>query len=269
MATGGRRRVPVFRTSTARRARTSWKPRSRTPQVRPPGYARDLDIGIVALQLEPGTQDQTVLAVGGTELDDTIVFNPGGSIRVLINGRSYGAFNPTSRILAFGQAGDDDIQVAGSIALSAWLYGGAGDDRLKGGRGNDCLLGGAGYDHLSGGQGDDLLIGGYGADRLVGNGGGDILIGAATIYDARPDERDHDSALMDVLNEWTSSGDQEVIRSTWLEPGTHVLNDGSSDKLTGGSGRDWFFADLDGDDDDNDKITDRKGNETVDLLPPL
>jgi Ca2+-binding RTX toxin-like protein len=227
---------------------------------------RDLDIGIVALEADPTDASKTVLAVGGTIDSDTMVFNPGGSIQVLINGQSYGAFEPTGRIVAFGQAGDDDIQVAGSIALSAWLYGEAGDDRLKGGAGNDCLLGGIGYDHLLGGQGGDLLIGGCEADRLVGNAGDDILIGAATIYDSNPDGLANDAALMAILTEWNSSGDHAAIRDAWLQPGTQVLNDGVSDRITGSSGLDWFFADLGGQNDDDDEITDDEQNEVIDLL---
>src|SRR5437899_3250494 len=58
-----------------------------------------------------------------------------GDIQVTINGVSQGIFSPTGRTVAYGQAGDDDIQVASGISLPAWLYGGDGNDRLKGGSG--------------------------------------------------------------------------------------------------------------------------------------
>ena len=87
---------------------------------------------------------------------------------------------PTGRLVAHGGDGDDDIQVAGGIALPAWLYGEGGNDRLKGGAGHDVLLGGDGDDMLVGGGGRDLLIGGTGADRIVGNQDDDILIAGTT-----------------------------------------------------------------------------------------
>ena len=42
-----------------------------------------------------------------------------------------------------------------------------------------------------------------------------------------------------------------------------------SDKLTGSSGLDWFFADLDGQNDDDDEITDHQPHEMIDLLLSL
>ncbi len=60
----------------------------------------------------------------------------------------------------YGQAGDDKITIADNIDLTAWLYGGDGDDELEGGKGDDVLIGGAGKDELDGGKGSDFLIGG-------------------------------------------------------------------------------------------------------------
>ena len=129
------------------------------------------------LSLYPG---QKMLAVGGTTANDTIVFNPGGrGVKVLLNGKTLGIFQPTSRIVAFGQEGDDNIQLAGSLKLAAWLYGGQGNDRLRGGAGNDLLFGGLGSDQLLGGGGRDLLVGDAGADQLNGNAGDDILVGGS------------------------------------------------------------------------------------------
>jgi Ca2+-binding RTX toxin-like protein len=47
---------------------------------------------------------------------------------------------------------------------------------LNGGAGDDILIGGDGNDNLNGGLGDDVLIGGPGIDTLDGGGGGDIVI---------------------------------------------------------------------------------------------
>src|SRR5207244_10343257 len=109
-----------------------------------------------------------------------------------------GTFAPTGKVLAFGEAGDDDIQVAGGISLPAWLYGGDGNDRLKGGAGNNVLEGGNGDDTLIGGRGRNLLIGGLGADRIIGNAGDDLLISGTTAFDS------DQLALAAVLAEWSS-----------------------------------------------------------------
>ena len=56
------------------------------------------------------------------------------------------------------------------------LYGGAGDDNMKGGKGRDLLLGGVDEDTLNGGKGRDRLDGGYEADTLTGGKGADMFI---------------------------------------------------------------------------------------------
>src|SRR5262249_28353780 len=105
-------------------------------------------------------------------------------ITVIVNGVNRGSFHPTGRIIVDALDGNDDVKVNRHVRLSAWLYGGAGNDRLKGGSGNDVLRGGAGAAVLIGGAGRDLLIGGLGADRLLGSADEDILIGGTTDWDA-------------------------------------------------------------------------------------
>jgi Ca2+-binding RTX toxin-like protein len=206
------------------------------------------------------------LLIGGTSGDDSITVNaggPNGDISVVINGVPRGRFSPTGRIVAYGYAGNDDLQVASGITLPAWLYGGDGNDRLKGGSGNNVLLGGAGDDLVVGGSGRDLLIGGGGADRLIGNGGDDILIGGTTSYDNDP------AALIAIMAEWTSNHDYATRVANLTDSGSGLLsslnaayflldsgsgqtvfNDSSSDTLTGSAGSDWFFAGT------ADKVTD-------------
>jgi hypothetical protein len=222
-----------------------------------------LSVVNVAVQTDPCDPNMTALVVGGTPGNDTIVFSPvgnAGDIAVSLNGVSLGTFHPTGRLIAYGGAGDDDIQVAGSITLPAWLFGGDGNDRLKGGNGNNVLEGGVGDDLLVGGGGRDLLIGGGGADRLIGNGGDDILIGGTTAYD-----QDF-AALCAIMDEWTSDHDYATrvanLTNTgsgllsrlngdyFLVQGQTVFNDASKDQLTGSAGTDWFFAGT------ADKVTD-------------
>lgn len=231
-----------------------------------------ITITAVAIQDDPLNEGGVLLAVGGTEADDHIVFNSGGNIQVILNGESYGPFDPTSRLLAFGQAGNDNIQVAGGIDLSAWLYGGTGDDRIKGGTGHDVILGGPGNDLLLGGSGRDILIGGYGADKIVGNADDDILISGGIRFD------DMDVALHSIMAEWTSdrdcqiqvenisgitngsdrlNGDYFLMMEQVGEFEPTVFDDGELDVLTGAAGLDWFFYNPDAEE-DNDRATDLK-----------
>lgn len=63
-----------------------------------------------------------------------------------------------------GGAGNDQLNLGG------------GDDRGIGGTGNDTLFGGIGHDTLDGNDGADQLIGGLGLDRLNGDAGADQFI---------------------------------------------------------------------------------------------
>jgi Ca2+-binding RTX toxin-like protein len=232
--------------------------------------SKQVAVTSAALQTDATDPTKTQLAVGGKTGNDSIFLSPlsTGAVLVILNGTSLGMFTPTGRIVVFGQAGDDIIQVSGSLSTSAWLYGGAGHDRLKGGSGNDVLLGGEGEDLLVGGSGRDLLIGGVGGDRLVGNADDDILIAGSTDHDAS------ESALRRIMDEWTRLDAGFATRVSHLKGpqgggsdgghnGAYFLNDhsvhddGSADVLTGSSGDDWFLFNQDGDSDAaRDKVTD-------------
>src|SRR5262249_34092411 len=104
-------------------------------------------VQVAALLPDPADPSTTARFACGTCGNDTIVFSPvgtSGAVKVQLNGADLGTFSGMSRIIAYGQEGDDDIQVAGTINTPAWLYGGDGNDRLKGGAGHDVLLGGDG-----------------------------------------------------------------------------------------------------------------------------
>jgi Ca2+-binding RTX toxin-like protein len=196
----------------------------------------------VAIQTDPCDSGETALVVGGTTGSDTIVFarlNNAGDIAVSINGVLEGVFNPTGHIIAYGQAGDDDIELDASIALDAWFYGDAGNDRLKTGLGASILLGGDGDDMLISGTGRSILIGGNGEDRLNAGGGEDILIGGVL-----DDDRDA-LVLCALLDTWNSTVDEYAVRVAKLRlllNDTTVSDDEDVDMLIGSSGLDWFFS---------------------------
>jgi Ca2+-binding RTX toxin-like protein len=215
------------------------------------------------------------LVVGGTAGNDTIVFNPGqpGQVQVVLNNVSLGTFNGITRLFAYGNAGNDTIQVASTLLLPSVLNGGDGNDTLKAANSPSVLLGGAGSDTLTGGQANDILIGGLGADVLQGNGGDDILIGGTTSFDA------NDAALCALLAEWSSghsysdrvknlsngSGsttyNSRLNQGYFLIPGTTVFDDNAIDDVSGGGGTDWFFALLSGT--NKDKVKDQTAGEVV------
>jgi Ca2+-binding RTX toxin-like protein len=192
-----------------------------------------------------------------------------GEVEVIINETSLGTFDPNGHIIVHALTGNDDVQIAGNIGLSAWLHGGAGNDRLKGGAGHDVLLGEEGDDLLVGGGGRDLLIGGVGADRIVGNADDDILIAGFTDYDT------NDAALCAIMDEWTSARDystrvQNLLDGTGsvdCENGPVFLNettvhdDDAADVMTGSSGQDWFIFNEDGDGGVTDRLTDLSAQE--------
>jgi Ca2+-binding RTX toxin-like protein len=159
-----------------------------------------------------------------------------------------------------------------SLAGIQNVLGGAGNDTLVGGAGNDILVGGAGNDVLRGGDGRDILIGGGGTDQLLGEAGDDILIAGHTAYDANT------VALNALMAEWARATEGYGARLGHLSgkvaggangsfylsrtdlgarPAT-VFKDAGPVTLTGGAGRDWFFASL-----ARDHLTDRQ---TVEIL---
>ncbi len=187
------------------------------------------------------------LVVGGTTGNDVIFIGRSGSagdtVTVSINGVDQGTFAPVSGIVAFGQAGADDIEVAGGVSLPAELYGGAGNDTLKGGAGPNILMGEEGSDELTGGTGRDVLVGGVGADHLVGSAGEDILIAGDFMLGSRFGERRQ--ALLAVRQGWTTS-DAYAGRVAALRAflAARVADDGAADQLVGASDLDWYFASL-------------------------
>jgi VCBS repeat-containing protein len=219
------------------------------------------------------------LVVGGTTGDDKIVITPtdtSGDLSVTIGGASQGVFKPTGEIIAYGQAGNDTIQLASAkiqgkavyIAVPAALFGGDGDDTLdaQGSTANNILVGGAGNDNLLGGSGRDLLIGGLGGDTLRGNGGDDLVIGDTTSFDSNL------AALNAIMTEWGRTDADYQTRVNHLNGSlagglngaiflnaTTVHDDAAVDQLFGGAGSDWFFYTASGG--NKDKLNDLAAGE--------
>jgi Ca2+-binding RTX toxin-like protein len=126
-----------------------------------------------------------VLSVFGDKLDNSIVASRDAAGTILINKGAVSVVGDqptvgnTSVIQVFGQGGNDTISLDESNGAlpAAQLFGGAGNDALSGGSGNDLLFGQAGNDILNGKAGNDQLFGGSDNDVLDGGAGDDQVFG--------------------------------------------------------------------------------------------
>ncbi|WP_053227648.1 calcium-binding protein [Solirubrobacter soli] len=84
---------------------------------------------------------------------------------VTVNGGIAGIDRVTVNALA-----GDDVVDASSLPANALLL------TVNGGAGDDVILGGAGNDTLNGNDGDDVIIGGAGQDVIDGGAGGNVVI---------------------------------------------------------------------------------------------
>jgi hypothetical protein len=169
------------------------------------------------------------LIVVGTTGDDQFVLNPvgnTGAVNVMLNSHSLGSFalGAGGRVIVAAMAGNDDIQVAGGVRLNTVLYGGPGNDRIKGGGGQNIEIGCEGNDNLTGGNQHDLLIGGADSDTLNGVAGGDIII-SGILVDSTLAEDDKYSDVVMVLNGGPVT----------------AIDDGARDVIQGASGKDTLY----------------------------
>ena len=126
-------------------------------------------------------EDFAVFHVSGTLGDETVAVAGGGLLKTdgtPASPQNYHA-GANGRITADGGEKDDSLVVVAEVLTPATLRGGAGNDRIIGGGGNDTLYGDAGLDALFGNDGNDSLSGGADQDYLDGQGGDDTLSGGA------------------------------------------------------------------------------------------
>jgi len=130
-----------------------------------------------------------VLYIGGTTGNDRIRIASKGkprpvdaNLKIVHNGLRR-IMRGVSRVVVHTQAGNDFVNIVGAVRVPAILFGGDGNDRLKGGKAADVIVGGLGNDHIHGRTGRDIVIGGEGADRLLGGRATDILIGGTLRYE--------------------------------------------------------------------------------------
>ncbi|ORF02841.1 calcium-binding protein [Snodgrassella alvi] len=134
------------------------------------------------------------------------------------------------------QNGDEKDNVLQCWGEKDLLNGGAGNDILWGGVGDNILNGGEGNDTLCGGAGDDILNGDEGNDTLNGNDGNDILNGDEgndTLWGGAGDDILNGDEGNDTLNGGTEN---DILNGG---AGDDILNGGAGDDiLNGGVGDD-------------------------------
>lgn len=207
-------------------------------------------VTVSAVLVEPDpVYGGTMLVIGGTTGSDTIQVNAtkrGSNLQVMLNGAKTDVPATVGRILVYGQAGNDYIQIGHNVVAPAFLYAGNGNDTLIGGGGPDVMVGGSGNNLLMGGFSRNILIGGSGSDVLIGGNADDILIAGYTAYDH------NDAALAALFNEWNRATATYTTRVNDLMHGgglngSYVLNsktvfdDHALDILVGNRGLDWFI----------------------------
>lgn len=141
-----------------------------------------------------GIVNGELIVVGSDDGDVLeVVRGSGNTLVVWANGERLGQFDAAvTAIVVDGGDGDDLIWISLLIDVDAEVYGGAGNDLISGGSGDDrifgegghdLILGNHGNDRLDGGGGDDLLFGGIGHDVLLGGMGDDWLFGGPGVDD--------------------------------------------------------------------------------------
>jgi hypothetical protein len=229
----------------------------------PPGAPATLAQQVLGAVRELGpVAGQTVLYVGGTAGSNRIsVRLDGGQVVVNFHDGSAKFRTPLAGLtglVVYDQGNYAHIRVSERLTLPAVLFAGDGSDTwVEGGGGPTVEVGGKGGGRLRGGTGRSVLIAGRGGATLEGGSAEDVLIGGYTDFDANL------AALEVILTEWGSSASyaaRTAALGSYFNT-TTVHDDGMSDLLCGGGGRDWVFALLSGS--QKDRLRNIAGNATV------
>lgn len=130
------------------------------------------------LLLSTSLANGTLTITGTPQADSVVVENAGTALSVNVNGvRTAHNSGLVQRIVVDVGAGNDYVEISQSLLIPATIYGGAGNDLLIGGGGNDRIYGNEHNDTIDGGWGDDVLFGNGGNDVLNDRGGRNALFG--------------------------------------------------------------------------------------------
>lgn len=191
----------------------------------------------------------TQLFVGGTLSSDIIAIMPtttAGEVDVRINGVSVGHFQSATKLIVYGQDGDDSISIDPRLPVPTELNGGNGNDLLTGGGGNDSLLGGPGNDTYAfvttSPLGSDTINDASGIDTLNFSGstaGLTLNLSLTTTQTVSPNLKFKLASGAAIENVTGGSGN-DILIGNGLD---NVLNGGTgNDVLVGLGGHDTLMA---------------------------
>lgn len=227
-------------------------------------------VGVILVTADPADPGQTALLIGGSNDADRIrVYGRSAGLTASVYNYATGQYDVQTgitgvdQIIAYGQDGNDSIKLYNSVGTTpATLFGGDGNDWIRGGKGDDAIVGGTGNDFIAGADGRDLLVGGEGSDLVIGHKEDDILVAGNYVgqYDL--------PTLRAIMAEWTRTDLGYAGRVANLTTGgglngsatlndTNVSDDGQFDLLLGLQGQDWFLAN------DDQDLTDQRRNELL------
>ncbi len=199
-----------------------------------------------ASPIHPGRRD---LVIGGSDGDDVIRVRQGAdsdTIQVVIKQKDYhikirGAFEPPiDRIIVYALAGDDNVQVDEDISISAWLYGGTGDDVLRGGGGDDTLVDLSGDNIIHSRLGADTVTVGDGANQIWTDGDSDLIVAGDGDNEIHAG-RGHNTILVGHGNNriWTRDGNDSIRTG---DGDNEIHAGGGNDTIITGAGVDRIEA---------------------------
>jgi Ca2+-binding RTX toxin-like protein len=176
-----------------------------------------------------------ILKVLGTTGNDTItITSDGTNIDITGNGA---VMTPVplaglTGVSVKGKAGDDIITLAQSLLLPATINGGAGNDSLTGGGGDNLLISGPGNDTLVGGAAMSLLIPGQFQTYANTSPGNDSLVGGSGLAIA---DFSYRLDPMNLSNDGKpDSGDQSLNEKITIAPSvTGILGGTGPDTIVG------------------------------------
>lgn len=195
-----------------------------------------------------GNDGNDTLFIDAADLASGIVNGGRGHDTAIVLGSEDVVLDLQAHSLEAAAGGDGNDSISGAqLDLNLYLQGGAGDDSVSGGSGDDTLSGDAGNDTVRGGYGDDTVFGAKGNDSLQGQAGDDLLLGgegADSLEGGDGDDIGSGGAGNDVMT--GSSGDD------------HLSGDDGADTLDGGMGDDS----LEGNE-GNDRLLYWRGDDTL------
>ena len=170
---------------------------------------------------------KSVLLVGTSTADIVSVTGSGTNYRVVMNGRTVNLTGITGRILAFGLAGNDSIDML-SVAIATICYGGDGNDIIRTGSATDWIFGE---------NGADLLAGGLGIDHFNGGADNDLL------FDGSVTPKATSVSLASTLSLWKTLANPTNANYTTIYNRLTITSDKNArDIIQGTAGLDIFFA---------------------------